>query len=103
MNISPDKIQLNKSKNILVIHWIDGVTTEYGWDSLRNACPCAECKQSTHNDDKSDEMVFVLKPAPSATVESVELVGNYALKIFWNDGHGSGIYSWEYLRKMTTS
>jgi DUF971 family protein len=27
-------------------------------------------------------------------------VGNYAIKIYWNDGHSSGIYSWDYLRNL---
>jgi DUF971 family protein len=30
----------------------------------------------------------------------VTLVGKYALKFKWSDGHESGIYSWEYLRRM---
>ena len=33
-------------------------------------------------------------------MDSVEPIGNYAIKIAWNDGHSTGIYSWTYLRKL---
>ena len=33
-------------------------------------------------------------------MEAVEPVGNYAIRIAWNDGHSSGIYSYEHLRKI---
>jgi DUF971 family protein len=32
---------------------------------------------------------------------TVEPVGNYAIRILWSDGHGSGIYSFEHLRKIS--
>ena len=38
--------------------------------------------------------------AEPITALSAELVGNYALKIEWSDGHGTGIYSFEYLRDI---
>ncbi len=34
------------------------------------------------------------------TIEHVELVGNYAIKISFSDGHATGIYTWEYLRSL---
>ncbi len=41
---------------------------------------------------------MVLYEAPARPVE-VTPVGKYALRFKWNDGHESGIYSWEYLRQ----
>jgi DUF971 family protein len=35
------------------------------------------------------------------TALSANLVGNYAMQIEWSDGHGSGIYSFEYLREIS--
>jgi len=46
-------------------------------------------------------MVFTLNPVKSFTLDSVELAGNYALKLDWSDGHNSGIYGWEYLRNLS--
>jgi DUF971 family protein len=40
----------------------------------------------------------MFKPVPKML--NVEPVGNYALRIYWNDGHSSGIYSWEHLRNL---
>lgn len=37
---------------------------------------------------------------PAPKMLNVEPVGSYALKIFWNDGHSSGIYSWDHLRNI---
>jgi DUF971 family protein len=39
--------------------------------------------------------------APALKMQSVEPVGNYAIRILWSDGHGSGIYSFEHLRKIS--
>ena len=38
---------------------------------------------------------------PTLKMVSVEPVGNYAIRILWSDGHGSGIYSFEHLRKIS--
>jgi Gamma-butyrobetaine hydroxylase-like, N-terminal/ParB-like nuclease domain len=38
---------------------------------------------------------------PALKMVSVEPVGNYAIRILWSDGHGSGIYSFEHLRKIS--
>jgi DUF971 family protein len=37
---------------------------------------------------------------PALKIEEVAPVGNYALQIHWNDGHDSGIYTWDYLRSI---
>jgi DUF971 family protein len=41
-----------------------------------------------------------LKPKRSYGVAQLELVGNYALQPVWDDGHSTGLYSWEYLRRL---
>ncbi len=46
------------------------------------------------------EHILVLTPARSYEVEHVEIVGNYALQLFWDDGHHAGIYTWEYLYRL---
>jgi DUF971 family protein len=34
------------------------------------------------------------------TANGAELVGNYALRIQWSDGHDTGLYTWKYLREL---
>ena len=42
--------------------------------------------------------LFALYKAPPLP-EKVTPIGRYAISFAWNDGHGSGIYSWDYLRR----
>jgi DUF971 family protein len=37
---------------------------------------------------------------PSLKMNSVEPVGQYAIRIFWNDGHSTGMYSFDHLRNI---
>jgi DUF971 family protein len=48
--------------------------------------------------DPSD--LLVLTPRRSYTIENLELVGNYALQPFWDDGHHTGLYTWDYLKRL---
>ena len=102
MYVRPQSIKLDKKRHVLVVDWNAGNSVEYRWNGLRDACPCAQCRdeQSSKNDNTID-MVFTLNPVKSFTLDSVELAGNYALKLYWSDGHNSGIYGWEYLRNLS--
>jgi DUF971 family protein len=46
------------------------------------------------------QLVFKLKPAKVALLDGAEVVGNYAVRLLWTDGHKTGIYPWEYLRGL---
>lgn len=66
---------------------------------LRRSCPCALCQ------GEPDAMGRVLKPVvelgPKAFgLVRFETVGGYGLQLHWGDGHGTGIYSISYLRKL---
>jgi DUF971 family protein len=37
---------------------------------------------------------------PDLKVESLQPVGTYAIQLGWNDGHSSGLFTWETLRKL---
>ena len=80
----------------LEILWKDGHRSLYPVAYLRRACRCAACI-----DEWSGEQI--LDPdsiAEDVRPVSIEPVGNYAIHIRWSDGHSSGIYSFEYLRKL---
>ncbi len=47
-----------------------------------------------------DPDLIELRPVRSYRVEELQLVGNYAMQIFWDDGHSAGIYAWPYLRRL---
>ena len=105
--ITPKKVRVKKSEGIGVeIEWKDGHCSVWNFAWLRNACPCATCHEDR---EKTGTLPGVAKPKEKALLVMYEApvkpldvtsVGKYALKFKWSDGHESGIYSWEYLRRM---
>ena len=92
-----------KKDEKLQIEWQDGRTSVYTISYLRSMCPCAVCKTAREEQRKRRSLLNVLPgnhTNPLAAL-SAELVGNYALRIDWSDQHGSGIYSFEYLREIS--
>lgn len=97
----PKSIQISKSRRVLVVTWDDGHKSEYGWDGLRLACPCAECKGGHENmGAPPDPNVFNLVPMQTYELIGADVVGNYALQPLWADGHKYGIYTWAFLRGL---
>lgn len=102
----PAKVRVHKSDGAgLEIDWKDGHHSVWSFAWLRWACPCATCHDER---EKSGRTVGEPKPQPVTPLpmyqapprpESVTPVGNYALTFTWNDGHKSGIYSWDFLRR----
>lgn len=100
--IHPTNITLNKTTGHLIIDWSDGQHCEYPLSHLREACPCVECRGGHQNMglDKAPDDILTLRPKRSYGVDSLEVVGNYALQFTWDDGHHTGIYTWEYLLRL---
>ncbi len=78
----------------LRLTWSDEHVAEYPYDYLRGYCPCAMCQ--------GHSVVEIKFHPPSAPVnlESLEPVGNYGLSIVFSDGHGTGIYRFDFLRQI---
>ena len=105
--VTPVKVRVKKTEGTGVeIDWKDGHHSSWNFPWLRNACPCATCHEAREKEDRipgeprpKPATLLALYEAPARPVE-VTPVGNYALRFKWNDGHESGIYSWEYLRRV---
>ncbi len=80
----------------LRINWADGRVCRYGAVALRRVCPCAQCV----NEYTGERMLDPATVSDSLGVESVDLVGRYALNFRWSDGHQTGIYSFRLLREL---
>lgn len=102
MAVRPANIDLDRAVGELRITWQDGRVCAYPLNNLREACPCAECRGGHDKMGREHDPanILVLTPARSYRVEQVELVGNYALQFFWDDGHHAGIYTWDFLRRL---
>ncbi len=86
---------------IIEIDWSDGTKASYTPRLLRDACPCATCRDQ-RTAAPSMNPLQVLSPAEltSLAVTGMQPVGQYAYKIIFSDGHDSGIYTLEYLREL---
>ncbi|MDE3180957.1 MAG: DUF971 domain-containing protein [Acidobacteriota bacterium] len=98
MAIVPVKIKLEAGGDRMAIEWADGHSSVYDYESLRGLCPCAACKGAGNKPvEKKAGVLPMFKP--HARPLRAELVGRYALQIFWSDGHSAGIYTFPYLRE----
>ena len=87
----------------LTVRWGDGTESFYPVAYLRRLSPSAEMKQL--REEMAKNPLTVLPASTSASggelvAESAELVGNYAVRIRFSDGHDTGIYTWRYLREI---
>lgn len=74
--------------------WEDGFSAELEYRTLRGFCPCAGCQG--HG---TGEVEFKPPPGPIQPL-SIRPVGNYAISIQWSDGHDTGIYRFDFLRRL---
>jgi DUF971 family protein len=100
--VIPTNITLDRSAGLLTIEWTDGRVCHYPTGPLRLACPCVECRGGHENMGRQGDPdnLLDLVPPRDYRVERLELIGNYALQFFWDDGHHTGIYTWEYLSRL---
>ena len=97
MRLEPKNIQ--QIGNELAIQWNDRTESYFGLEMLRRACPCAACG------GEPDVLGNIMRPTVSYADNSFDLVdfqlvGGYAIQPRWADGHGTGIYSFQYLRRI---
>jgi DUF971 family protein len=104
---TPAKVRVKKTEGTgMEIDWKDGHASAWNFAWLRNACPCATCNEERQKAGREPGIpkpkaggLLVMYEAPPRPVE-ITPVGKYAIRFKWNDGHESGIYSWDYLRRM---
>ena len=87
----------------LAIKWDDGSESFVALEKLRRHCPCAGCKGEV------DVMGNVYK-GPEQRLEArafklvrIASVGSYAIQPVWGDGHATGIFSFNYLRRVASA
>jgi DUF971 family protein len=86
--------------NQLAIKWDDGGENFIPLEALRRCCPCASCKGET---DILGNVYKKLETKLSPTafqLRTIVGVGGYAIQPVWADGHATGIYSFDYLKRV---
>lgn len=104
--VTPAKVRVLQSTGEgLEIEWRDGHRSRWSFAWLRLACPCATCHEEREaqgrgpGEPKPNPATLLPMYQAPARPESSTPVGNYAITFKWNDGHATGIYSWDYLRR----
>ncbi len=80
----------------ITVRWPDGTETRLANRTLRLSCRCALCVDEMSGAPMLDPKTV----ADDIQPEEIVPLGNYAVGIAWNDGHSSGIYSWEHIRRV---
>jgi DUF971 family protein len=95
----PVSIERLGEKRALGIVWQDGLEGRVAYLTLRGECMCARCV-----DEITGERILDVEGIdPDVAAVEMSLVGNYALKIRWSDGHDTGLYTWPHLRRLSES
>ncbi len=99
--MKPKQIKITEKTNLFV-KWDDGSENLIPLKYLRDECPCASCKGET-------VLLKTYIPAKPGNlspegyiVKSIQQVGGYAIQIAWGDGHNTGIYTWDYLKQLSS-
>lgn len=99
--MKPKHLDLKKDEG-LTIQWDDGSESYYSIGYLRKMSPSADMKELRDQMEKNPLAILPRGAGGGEDIVAVnaEMVGNYAIKIVFSDGHDTGIYSWAYLRKI---
>jgi DUF971 family protein len=90
----PTELRLNPDRNKLTVTFEDGAHHALGAEYLRVQSPSAETRG--HGGAKPPP----LTGKENVKITALEPVGNYAVRIVFDDGHDSGLYSWDYLAEL---
>ena len=92
--MTPTEIRLRREARVLTVSFDDGEVFDYGFEYLRVHSPSAEVKG--HGPGR--EKLQIGKQ--DVTVTAVKPVGHYAVRLIFDDGHDTGLYTWAYLREL---
>ncbi|MFZ4516333.1 MAG: DUF971 domain-containing protein [Acidimicrobiia bacterium] len=87
---TPSRVDIDRTAH-LQVEWPDGRTVTLPLALVRANCPCAECRGAR-------EQGRTPGTAANPEIVDADFVGAWGLGLAWNDGHTTGIYSWELLR-----
>ena len=92
----PTSIRVLRDAGVIEVAWSEGPPARLPFHFVRCLCPCAGCI-----DEISGERTLNPADVPQdVTPVKLGFSGNYALKIWWSDGHDTGLYTWDLLQEL---
>lgn len=92
----PTDIRALTQQRVLAVSWGER-KVDFPFVFLRRECVCAQCVHEWTGER-------LLDPASipeDITIQKMELVGSYAVRIHWSDGHNSGLFTWQRLLELS--
>ncbi len=93
--IEATAIRLRRAENLLEITFSDGVLASLPAEYLRVESPSAEVQG--HSPDQRQ----LVAGKRDIAITQIEPTGNYAIRLTFSDGHNTGIFSWDYLHRLS--
>lgn len=90
----PTELKVDKDKRVLTVTFDDGLSFALPAELLRVLSPSAEVQ------GHSPEQRVTVGGKKNVGIARLEPVGNYAVRIVFDDGHDTGLFVWEYLREL---
>jgi len=96
MSNVPLDLKAHRESGQLHVAWGDS-QIDFPFAFLRRQCQCAHCV----NEWTGEQILDPASVPEDISVESMELVGSYAVRIHWTDGHNAGLFTWDRLRELS--
>src|SRR5882724_8584295 len=93
---APANIRAHQADQILELVWDESRTERLPYRFVRAQCPCASCR----NEWTGERILDPSTIRADLKLDGMEPIGNYAIRLGWNDGHSSGLYTWETLERL---
>ena len=93
----PESIRINSARDVISLKFADSDEIDICAELLRIMSPSAEVRGHKPNEAK------LQTGKRNVIIKSIRKTGNYALRIYFDDGHDSGIYSWDYLHDLAVN
>ncbi len=92
----PTDIRLHQRSRKLEVAFDDGSRYELSCEYLRVYSPSAEVR------GHSTDQAVLQTGKEQVNIKDIEPIGNYAVKLVFDDGHDTGLYTWDYLHELGT-
>lgn len=93
-NLVPAEIRMHRKSRMLELVYPDGERVSLAAEYLRVFSPSAEVQ------GHGPGQAVLIVGKERVNVKEIEPVGHYAIRIRFDDGHDSGLFSWQYLREL---